>query len=159
MWPEFYLLDETSKSWSQNELLGTWSIIYIYPKDDTPGCTRQACEMSSKQEEWKLKGVQIIGVSADNAQSHQKFKARYNIQFPLLIDDQLQLMRALGVWKLKSMYGKNYWGAERSAFLVNPKGEIVWSEQPVKLEGHLQRLEQAVEEHLLNKTGLRPKRH
>jgi peroxiredoxin len=111
---------------------------------NTSGCTQQACEMNSQQASWQNIGLQILGVSCDSATSHQKFKSRFQLGFPLLVDENSELMKQLGLWKQKSMYGRTYWGAIRSAFLLNKDARIVWSEQNIKLSGHLERLQAAI---------------
>jgi peroxiredoxin Q/BCP len=143
-WPEFKLLDEQGRPWTLDDLLGQWTLIYFYPKDNTSGCTQQACEMNSQQASWQNIGLQILGVSCDSATSHQKFKSRFQLGFPLLVDENSELMKQLGLWKQKSMYGRTYWGAIRSAFLLNKDARIVWSEQNIKLSGHLERLQAAI---------------
>lgn len=147
-WPDFSLLDESGKLWTRENFLGSWWIIYIYPKDNTPGCTKQSCDLNSKKAGWANLGIGVLGISADSALSHQKFKNLYNLDFPLLVDDELRLIKALQAWKLKTMYGKSYWGIERTVFLVSPSAEIVWKESITKIQGHLERIEAAIDKHV-----------
>lgn len=111
------------------EYLGKWVLLYFYPKNNTPGCTKEACDFRDYNEEIKKLGVEIVGVSKDSVKSHLKFQSKHKLNFELWSDESLNLHKAFGVWVEKSMFGKKYMGAERSTFVINPEGKIVkiWS--------------------------------
>lgn len=122
---------------------GTPVVLYFYPKDDTPGCTTQACGL---RDAWPdLEGrSEIFGVSVDSPRSHQKFIAKFQLPFPLLSDVDRKIVEAYGVWVEKSMYGKNYMGAERSTFVIDAAGQISATFRKVKPEEHVALLKQAL---------------
>jgi len=99
-------------------------ILYFYPKDDTPGCTTQACEVREKHDEILAKGAVIFGVSVDSAKSHARFLAKHGLPFPLISDEFREIIEAYGVWVEKSMYGKKYMGTERTTFVIDSAGKI-----------------------------------
>jgi thioredoxin-dependent peroxiredoxin len=117
-------------------LRGRHVVLYFYPKDDTPGCTTEACELRDAFPRFSDASATIIGVSPDSVASHVKFKAKFSLPFTLLADTNHAIAEAYGVWKEKSMYGRTYWGVERTTFLIDPRGVIerVW--RKVKAEGH-----------------------
>ena len=96
-------------------------VLYFYPKDNTPGCTAQACNLNENLSSLQAKGYQVVGVSIDSNSSHSKFKSKYNLQFPLLSDPEHQLAESFGVWVEKSMYGKQYMGVARTTFIIDEK--------------------------------------
>ena len=107
---------------------GQWTILYFYPKDDTPGCTKQACGYTDQYAKFKKAGVKLFGVSMDDLKSHEKFQKKFSLSFPLISDPDHKLADALGVYGEKSMYGKKYFGLNRDTFLIDSKGKIrkVW---------------------------------
>ncbi|MBS1983164.1 MAG: thioredoxin-dependent thiol peroxidase [Bdellovibrionales bacterium] len=111
-------------------------VLYFYPKDDTPGCTKEACDFRDNFNRIQSAGVKVIGVSPDSPESHQKFIAKYNLNFDLLSDENHALADAMHVWKEKSFMGRNYMGVDRSTFVLKD-GEIAHAWQPVKVEGHV----------------------
>lgn len=115
---------------------GKGIVLYFYPKDNTSGCTKQACELQLLQNKFEQFGVITIGVSRDSLKSHEGFSLKYDLKFPLLSDEDTSLCELFGVWKEKSMYGKKYMGIERSTFYISSSGEIkaVW--RKVKVPGH-----------------------
>ena len=113
-----------AESISLSGLLGKTVILYFYPKDDTPGCTTQACEVRDKHDEILAKGAVIFGVSVDSAKSHARFLAKHALPFPLISDESREIVEAYGVWVEKSMYGKKYMGTERTTFVIDPAGKI-----------------------------------
>jgi peroxiredoxin Q/BCP len=119
-----------------SELKGSPVILYFYPKDDTPGCTTQACGIRDSWKAIKATGVHLFGVSIDGEKSHEKFIAKFDLPFPLLADTDKAIVTAYGVWVEKSMYGKNYMGTERTTFLVDPKGKIAAIFRKVKPAEH-----------------------
>ena len=118
-----------------SDLKGETVVLYFYPKDDTPGCTKQACGLRDAWKDFAGK-VAVFGVSIDSAKSHAKFIAKHALPFPILVDEEKQLVEAFGVWVEKSMYGKKYMGIERSTFLIDGKGVVrnIW--RKVKVDGH-----------------------
>ena len=115
---------------------GKKTVLYFYPKDNTPGCTAQACNLNENLEALQAKGFQVVGVSIDSNASHTKFKAKYNLAFPLLSDPEHQLAEAFGVWVEKSMYGKQYMGVARTTFIIDENGIITDIIEKVDTKNH-----------------------
>lgn len=126
--PDFTLQDQDGNDVSLAGLRGRKVVLYFYPRDDTPGCTKQACSLRDSWHDIVETDVQLYGVSTDSAASHVKFRAKYNLPFPLLADTEHAVAEAYGVWVEKSNYGKKYWGIERSTFLIDEDGtlERIW---------------------------------
>ncbi|MCA9360470.1 thioredoxin-dependent thiol peroxidase [Candidatus Kaiserbacteria bacterium] len=122
--PAFSLLDENSKKRSLSEYLGQWVVLYFYPKDDTPGCTKEACGIAEVYDEFAALGVSVLGVSKDSPSSHAKFKEKYHLPFTLLSDESTIMIQAYGAWSKKSMFGKKYMGTERITYIIDPRGNI-----------------------------------
>jgi len=122
--PEFTLPDKDGNSVSLSDFLGKKVVLYFYPKDNTPGCTRQACAFAGAYEGFKAKNVAVIGVSKDSVASHQKFAQKYDLPFILLSDPELQAIQAYGVWQEKKLYGKVSMGVVRTTYLINEQGVI-----------------------------------
>lgn len=141
--PRFALLDHQGQTLSSDELAGKPYVIYFYPKDDTPGCTTQACGFRDTEAQFVRAGVRIIGVSPDSVASHQRFAGKYGLPFTLLSDPEQALASSYGVWALKKNYGREYMGIVRSTFLVDGKGVIrkVW--RAVRVNGHVAEVEAA----------------
>jgi peroxiredoxin Q/BCP len=121
-----------------SSLRGNTVVLYFYPKDDTPGCTTEACSFRDANHIMQQRGVVVLGISKDNVASHKKFADKFSLPFPLLSDTDTQVAQQYGVWKEKSMYGKKYMGINRETFLIDKDGIVrkVWSK--VKPEGHAQ---------------------
>ena len=134
--PAFKLPRDGGGSLSLADLKGKKAVLYFYPKDDTSGCTKEAMEFNALRHEFEAANTKIIGVSADSVQSHDKFKAKYDLDFPLVADEEKAMLDAYGVWVEKSMYGRKYMGVERTTVLVGADGAIkqVWPK--VKVPGH-----------------------
>ena len=130
---------------SLGDLRGKRVVLYFYPKDDTPGCTTQACGLRDAWGDLKARG-EIFGVSPDSAASHGKFISKFQLPFPLLSDPEKQIVEAYGVWVEKSMYGKKYMGAERSTFVIGPDGRLTAIFRKVKPEEHVDLLKNALAE-------------
>ena len=128
---------EENKVIKDNDLKDNTSIVYFYPKDDTPGCTTEAIEFSNYFEKLKRLGVKIIGVSKDSIEKHKKFKNKYNLKFDLASDDGT-LCSLFNVWVEKSMYGKKYMGIERSTFVIDKQLKIINIWRNVKVKGHVE---------------------
>ena len=121
---DFLLSDQDGKMVSLKDLKGSWFLLYFYPKDNTTGCTKEACMLRDDFLGFKKLKVKIIGVSIDSPKSHKKFADEYKLPFTLLADEQKEVVNAYGVWGEKSMYGRKYMGTLRTSFLINPKGVI-----------------------------------
>jgi len=122
--PPFSGIDQNEKKVSLKDLKGKKVILYFYPKDDTPGCTAESCNLRDNWSQLKKKGFEIVGVSADDAKSHKKFADKYDLNFTLIADTDKKVIEAYGVWGEKSIYGKKYMGIIRTTFVINEKGKI-----------------------------------
>ena len=122
--PEFTLSDKDGKTVSLSDFLGKKVVLYFYPKDNTPGCTRQACAFAAAYKGFKAKDVVVIGVSRDSVASHLKFAQKYDLPFILLSDPELQTIQAYGVWQEKKLYGKVSMGVVRSTYIIDEQGMI-----------------------------------
>ena len=122
--PEFTLLDKDGNAVSLSDFLGKKIVLYFYPKDNTPGCTRQACAFAAAYEGFKAKNVVVIGISKDSVASHLKFAQKYELPFILLSDPELQAIQAYGVWQEKKLYGKVSMGVVRTTFIIDEQGNI-----------------------------------
>ncbi len=120
-------------------------VLYFYPKDDTPGCTAEACSFRDADHEMQKRGVVVLGVSADNIASHQKFAEKYGLSFPLLADTDTTVSQLYGVWKERNMYGRKFMGVNRETFLIDKEGVVrkVWPK--VKADGHAQEVLDTIE--------------
>ena len=135
---------EENKVINDNDLKDYTSIVYFYPKDDTPGCTKEAIEFTNYFEKLKKLGVKIIGVSKDSIEKHKKFKNKYNIKFDLASDDGT-LCNLFNVWVEKSMYGKKYMGIERSTFVIDKNLKVINLWRNVKVKGHVEEVYNFIE--------------
>ena len=122
---DFRLSDQNGVIHTLVQYKGKWVILYFYPKDDTPGCTKEACNFRDSTEEFKKHGVAILGVSKDSVASHKKFAQKYHLTFPILSDESLETINAYNAWGKKKFMGKVFKGIKRTTYLINPKGEIV----------------------------------
>ena len=134
--PQFSLPDETGQIHSLKDFLGQWVVLYFYPKDDTPGCTTEACSFRDGYADYRRAGVVVLGISPDSVKSHAKFKAKYELPFTLLSDDGHQVCEAYGVWGRKKFMGREYDGVFRTTFLISPTGQIHQVFENVKPDGH-----------------------
>lgn len=130
--PDFVLPADDGSEVSLRALRGRKVVLYFYPKDDTSGCTAQACAFRDELPRLNAKGAVVLGVSPDSVASHRKFKEKYGLNFPLLADTEREVARAYGVWKEKSMYGRKYMGVERSTFVIDEQGRIQEARRKVK---------------------------
>ncbi len=134
--PDFTLPTDTGEELTLSSLRGRPVVLYFYPKDDTSGCTTEACEFRDLMPRFDSSKAVILGVSPDPVKSHQKFKAKYELTFPLVADTEKVACEAYGVWKEKSMYGKKYMGVERTTFVIDADGTIAQVFNKVKPAGH-----------------------
>jgi len=132
--------DQTGNPVNTQQIIGKKMILYFYPKDNTSGCTAEACSLNADFDKWMKAGYQIVGVSPDSAASHQKFIAKYNLQFILLADTEKELAKAFGVWGEKSLYGRKYMGIVRTTFIINEQGIITHVIEKVNTKEHSQQL-------------------
>lgn len=135
--PDFSLVSDSGKTVSLKAFKGHKVIIYFYPKDNTSGCTKEACDFRDSIKSFENKKTVVIGISKDSVESHKNFKTKFNLPFTLLSDEAGEMLNNYGVWKEKSMYGKKYMGIERTTFLIDEKGKIqeIWNK--VKVPGHI----------------------
>ena len=122
--PDFTLNDKDGNAVSLSDFLGKKVILYFYPRDNTPGCTRQACAFAEAYEDFRKKNVEVIGISKDSIASHQKFAEKYGLPFVLLSDPELAAIQAYGVWQEKKLYGKVSMGVVRTTFIIDENGNI-----------------------------------
>ena len=134
--PSFTLEDQEGNIHSLKDYLGKKVLLYFYPKDDTPGCTREACNFRDGYKEFQKMGLIILGVSKDGVKSHKKFAEKYKLPFPLLADTEHEVAEKYGVWKLKKFMGREYMGMERSSFLIDEEGKIAKIYEQVKPDSH-----------------------
>jgi len=138
--PDFTLESDEDKKVSLKDFKGKKLILYFYPKDNTSGCTKEACDFRDSIKIFEKKNTVIIGVSKDSVASHTKFKSKFNLPFSLLSDESTKMLKKYEVWKEKSMYGKKYMGIERTTFIINEKGKIQNIFNKVKVNEHIQEL-------------------
>lgn len=136
--PDFELPDETGTPRRLRDYRGKPVVLYFYPKDDTPGCTKEACSFRDDYSEYEKAGVVILGISPDSPKSHAKFKEKYNLPFTLLADEQHQVCELYGAWGRKKFMGREYDGVLRTTYLIGPDGTILRVFPDVKPEGHSQ---------------------
>jgi peroxiredoxin Q/BCP len=132
----FSLADQDGSTQSLDAQRGKWALLYFYPKDDTPGCTKEACGFRDRMTELKKRGVVIFGISADSVESHKAFAEKFHLIFPLLADTEKKVIEAYGVWGEKEMAGKKYMGIRRMSFLIDPEGKIAKIYEKVNAEEH-----------------------
>lgn len=134
--PDFKLPDQNGKEHSLADYKGKWLVLYFYPKDDTTGCTKEACSFRDGRDALRDQGIEVVGVSKDTVASHKKFVDKYHLNFTLLADPELETIKAYKSWGLKKLYGREYEGTFRNTFLIDPKGEIVKTYEKVSPADH-----------------------
>ncbi len=134
--PDFSLQNQDDEKVSLKDLIGQKVVLYFYPKDDTSGCTKEACSFSDDLPKFSKIDAVIFGVSPDSVSSHKKFSEKYKLKFDLLADEEKKVVEKYGVWKEKSMYGRKYMGVERTTFIIDEKGKIKKIFNKVKVDGH-----------------------
>jgi peroxiredoxin Q/BCP len=135
--PEFSAMTDSGEQVSLKDLRGKKVVLYFYPKDNTSGCTREACDFRDNLARIKRKGALVYGVSPDSEKSHQNFKTKYELTFPLIVDSDRKISEAYSTWKEKSMYGRKFFGIERATFLIDEQGKIEKIWRKVKVAGHV----------------------
>lgn len=136
--PNFNLPDQNGKMHSLSDYKGKWVVVYFYPKDDTPGCTKEACSFRDSNELLKEKGIVVLGISKDTVNSHKKFGDKFQLNFPILSNPDKDIIRAFGALGMKKFMGKEYEGVMRYTYIINPKGEIVKKYEQVDVDQHAQ---------------------
>lgn len=134
--PSFELLNQDGVTIALKDFIGKWVVVYFYPKDNTPGCTTEACDFSGFVENFSQKNALIIGISPDSPQSHAKFITKFKLKHILLSDSDKEVAKAYGAWGLKKNYGKEYEGIIRSTFVIDPQGKITQIYSPVRVKDH-----------------------
>jgi peroxiredoxin Q/BCP len=142
--PDFNLPTDGGGKISLSSLKGKKVVLYFYPKDDTPGCTTESCAFRDNLKDFNKMNVTVIGLSKDSPESHDKFKKKYELNFPLASDTDGKVCDAYGVWKEKSMYGKTFMGIDRSTFLIDEQGKIAAIWRKVKVDGHVDEVKEAL---------------
>ena len=142
--PDFSLKDQSGKTVNLSDFKGKAVVLYFYPKDDTPGCTKESCSFRDNIKQFEKLNAAVLGVSLDDSASHQKFIGKYNLNFPLLCDEDAKVSRLYGVYKKKSFFEKLFWGIERSTFVIGPDGKVKKAFRKVKVDGHTEALLEAL---------------
>jgi thioredoxin-dependent peroxiredoxin len=142
--PDFTVLNDQGEKVKLSDFKGKKVVLYFYPKDDTPGCTTEACAFRDGIEQIKKQGAVVLGVSTDSVASHQKFKNKFDLNFPLLADTEKKVVEAYGTWQEKSMYGKKYMGTVRSTFIIDEQGKISHIFPKVKVKEHYNEVVEAL---------------
>lgn len=134
--PDFTLASDSGEEVTLSRLSGRWVVLYFYPKDDTPGCTREACGFRDRSAALAERGAVVLGVSPDDVDSHRRFRDQYSLDFPLLADPDHRVAEAFGAWRERTLYGRRFTGIQRSTFLIDPQGVVrrVW--RRVSPQGH-----------------------
>ena len=144
--PSFTLKDSFGKTVSLKDFSGNKVVLYFYPKDNTSGCTKEACDFRDSFPAFKKLNAVVLGVSADSEKSHQGFSEKYNLPFTLLADPDKKVIQKYDVWKEKSLYGKKYMGIERTNYLIDEGGKILKIFPKVKVEGHVDEVKKVINE-------------
>ena len=142
--PAFRAKDQEGETVSLSDFKGKKLVLYFYPKDDTPGCTKEACSFRDGWSKFKKRGIAILGVSTDDEKSHRKFADKFSLPFPLLADPEKKIVTDYGVWGEKSMYGRKYMGTHRVTYVIDEKGKIAAVWPKVKPDGHADEILEAI---------------
>ena len=138
--PAFSVIDETGKSVTERDVIGRKTVIYFYPKDSTPGCTAEACNLRDNYQSFMARGYQVFGVSKDSQASHVKFKEKYDLPFPLLSDPTTEMLQAFGAWGEKKLYGKSSMGTLRKTFIFDEQGLLERIIDKVDTKNHTEQI-------------------
>jgi len=142
--PVFKGTNQNGEEISSTSFSGKKVILYFYPKDSTPGCTAETCNLNDNYQMWLSKGYEVVGVSPDSVSSHKKFAEKYNLGFNLIADTEMEILNAYGVWGEKSMYGRKYMGVFRTTFVIDEKGVIVEIFEKVDTKNHTEQINKTV---------------
>lgn len=142
--PYFKGINQNSEEISLSDFSGKKLILYFYPKDNTPGCTAESCNLNDNYNAWLEKGFEVVGVSPDSVQSHVKFAEKFNLQFSLIADAEKEILQAYGAWGEKSMYGRKYMGVLRTTFVIDENGVIKEIFDKVKTKDHTNQIAKAL---------------
>ncbi len=152
-WPEegdkaplFTLKSDEGSKWKLSDFKGNPVVVYFYPKDDTPGCTKEACAFRDQKQKFKKLRVQLVGISPDRQEDHETFRKKYKLNFPLLVDDAHKVAEKYGAWREKNMYGNKKMGIVRSTFLIDSEGRFAKIWRRVQVDGHDQQVLEAIAE-------------
>jgi peroxiredoxin Q/BCP len=148
--PEFCLPNQDSEEICLRDLRGSWVVFYFYPKDNTPGCTTEACEFTEALPDFTASGATILGVSPDSVKRHQNFIAKKELKITLLSDEEKEVLQAYGVWQLKKNYGREYMGVVRTTYLIDPDGNVAHVWPKVRVKGHVEAVKEKLAELRLN---------
>jgi peroxiredoxin Q/BCP len=143
--PAFSLADQNGKAVSLKDFAGSKVVVYFYPRDDTPGCTKEACQFNDNLKAFSKADVAVVGISPDGAEKHTRFREKYGLGFPLLSDPDKAVMEAYGAFGEKTMYGKKVMGVIRSTFLVDERGKVARAWYSVKADGHAAKVLEAID--------------
>ena len=138
--PNFKLKDQNGTAVKLRDFVGKKVILYFYVRDDTPGCTKQACEFRDNMDTLRRRNTIVLGVSPNSVDSHKRFVEKYNLKFPLLVDEDAKVAKKYGVWAKKSMYGRKFYGVVRSTYVIDEEGRIIREYRRVRVAGHLLRV-------------------
>lgn len=144
--PNFCLENQDGEEICLKDFRGKWVVLYFYPKDNTSGCTREAVEFTENLEEFEKQGAVVLGISKDSVKSHKKFAEKHKLKVTLLSDPEHEIIEKYGAWKLKKRYGREYYGTERSTFLIDPDGVIRHIWKNVKVKGHVEEVRKTLEQ-------------
>jgi peroxiredoxin Q/BCP len=144
--PDFTLTADDGTKVKLSQFRGKPVVVYFYPKDDTPGCTREACAFRDRKKDLEKLGAVVLGLSPDNAASHAKFRDKFELNFPLLVDTDHKVAEKYGAWREKNMYGKISMGIQRSTFLIDAEGKVAKTWKKVNVDGHDEKVLEALRE-------------
>jgi len=144
--PDFCLPNQDEEEVCLRDLQGAWVVLYFYPKDNTPGCTTEACEFTAALPDFSGLGATVLGVSPDSPQRHRNFIAKKELGITLLSDEEKEVCTAYGVWQLKKNYGREYMGVVRSTFIIDPDGKIAAVWEKVRVKGHVEAVKEKLAE-------------
>jgi len=143
--PDFCLPNQDEEEICFRDIKGRWIVLYFYPKDNTPGCTTEACDFTAALPDFEALDAIVLGVSPDSPQKHRNFIEKKGLKITLLADEEKELCKAFGVWQLKKFMGKEYMGVVRSTFIINPEGKIAASWEKVRVKGHVDEVKATLE--------------
>lgn len=146
--PAFRLKADDGNDVSLADFKGRPVVLYFYPRDDTPGCTKEACAFRDRKKDIEKRGAVILGVSPDDAESHQSFRKKHKLNFPLLVDANHAVAEKYGAWREKNRYGRKFMGIQRSTFLIDPSGKVYKTWKSVRVDGHDDKVIEALDEML-----------